>query len=70
MLDIKANDVRLKPGAARIAVANIKGDISYLAIDLKKCWQSTWVSWGKATDRAVIQIGDEHYQISIERITS
>lgn len=69
MLDIKPQDVRQKPSAARIAVRNDRGDIIYVAIDAKVCWQSTWVSWGKPADRAVIQIGDDCYQVTLEKVT-
>jgi hypothetical protein len=69
MLDINERDVRLKQSAARIAISNDKGNITYVSIDAKVCWQTTWVSWGKASDRAVIQIGNDCYQISIQRIS-
>lgn len=68
MLAINSKDVRLKQSAARIAISNDKGNIIYVGIDAKVCWQTTWVSWGKESDRAVIQIGDDCYQITIERL--
>jgi hypothetical protein len=69
MLAINPKDVRLKQSAARIAVANDKGNITYIAIDAKICWQSTWASWGTKSDRAIIQIGDDCFQILIERVS-
>jgi hypothetical protein len=70
MLDIKANDVRLKKASARVAINNDRGNITYVAIDAKICWQSTWVSWGKSADQPTIQIGDDVYLIKIEKVQS
>jgi hypothetical protein len=69
VMDIKAGDVRIKVGSARIVVDVSGGHIAYVAIDGKSCWQTTWASWGKKADHPIIQIGGKHYRVMVEEVT-
>jgi hypothetical protein len=70
MMDIKAGDVRLKSGQARIAVRNDRGNIDYIGLDVKMCWQTTWGSWGKKTDQIILEAGGKFYAVTVAEVAA
>lgn len=67
-MEINAGDVRLKKSQARFAIKNNRGNIEYVAIDVKDCWQTTWASWGQKTDRIILEAGGKFYSVTIAEV--
>ena len=60
--------IRAKNGAVRIAIGDIQGTVSYLNVEAKRCWVTTFKSWGKTANDAVVFIDGTKYRITVDPI--
>jgi hypothetical protein len=62
--------IRQKNGSVRISMMEpgVLTTIPYVLIDPTECWCSTYNSWGKKTDSAVISLGGKNYRVVLEEV--